>query len=67
MYGFEDQWGDLVRDDRDGQVKTEGQYIKDQGKTPLKNNVIRPILKNIEGQFRSGQTRPVCVVRDQRE
>lgn len=67
MYGFEDQWGDLIRDDRDGQIKTEGQYIRDQGKTPLKNNVIRPILKNIEGQFRSGQTRPVCVVRDQRE
>ena len=23
MYGFEDQWGDLMRDDSDGQIKTE--------------------------------------------
>lgn len=67
MYSFEDQWGDIIRDPDDGQIKTEGQYIMKQGKVPLKNNVIRPIVKNIEGQFRQNVTRPVCVVRDQRE
>lgn len=67
MYGFEDQWGDIVRDPSDGKVKTEGRYIMDQGKVPLKNNVIRPIIKNIDGQFRNNRTKPVCVVRDRRE
>ena len=67
MYGFEDQWGDYVRDPNDNAVKTEGAYIKSQGKVPLKNNVIRPILKNIDGQFRNNATKPVCVVRDKNE
>ena len=67
MYGFEDQWGDVVRDPNDGQDKTEGQYISDQGKVPLKNNVIRPIIKNIDGQFRNNTVKPVCVVRDRKE
>lgn len=67
MYSYEDQWGDIVKDPSDGEYKTEASYILKQGKVPLKNNMIRPILKNIDGQFRQNQTRPVCVVRDQRE
>lgn len=67
MYGFEDQWGDLVIDPASGKKVTESAYIRSQGKVPLKNNVIRPILKNIDGQFRNNQTKPVCVVRDKRE
>jgi hypothetical protein len=50
-----------------GKYITEGDYIKAQGKVPLKNNLIRPIIKNIDGQFRNNQTRPVCVVRDPEE
>ena len=67
MYGFEDQWGDVVKDPDSGKSMTEGEYIKKQGKMPLKNNVIRPILKNVEGQFRNNTTKPVCVVRDKDE
>ena len=67
MYAWGDQWGDLVRDPDTGQMITEGDLIKKQGKVPLKNNMIAPILSNIEGQLRTAQTKPVCVVRDQRE
>ena len=67
MYSHEDQWGDLIKDPADGKTKTEARYIMDQGKQPLKNNMIKPIIKNIDGQFRSSTTKPVCVVRDQRE
>ena len=67
MYSHEDQWGDLIKDPNDGNTKTESRYIMDQGKQPLKNNMIKPIIKNIDGQFRSSTTKPVCVVRDQRE
>ena len=66
-YAWGDQWGDLVRDPDTGQMITEGDLIKKQGKVPLKNNMIAPILSNIEGQLRTAQTKPVCVVRDQRE
>lgn len=67
MYAWGDQWGDFVKDPDTGAMITEGELIKKQGKVPLKNNVIAPILNNIEGQFRSSQMKPVCVVRDQRE
>ena len=67
MYAWGDQWGDFVKDPDTGAMITEGELIKKQGKVPLKNNVIAPILNNIEGQFRSAQMKPVCVVRDQRE
>ena len=62
MYAFEDQWGDIIRDPDDhNKPMTEGEYIMKQGKVPLKNNMIRPILKNVDGQFRQNLTRPICV------
>lgn len=67
MYAWGDQWGDLVRDPDTGQIITEGELIKKNGKVPLKNNMIAPIWNNIEGQCRTAKTKPVCVVRDQRE
>ena len=67
MYAWGDQWGDFVRDPDTGNMITERQLIMKQGKVPMKNNMIAPILNNIEGQFRSSSTKPMCVVRDQRE
>lgn len=67
MYAWGDQWGDLVNDPDTGGMITERQLIMKQGKVPMKNNMIAPILNNIEGQFRSSKTKPICTVRDQRE
>ena len=67
MYAWGDQWGDYVKDPDTGNVITERELIMKQGKVPLKNNMIAPILNNVEGQFRNASTKPVCVVRDQRE
>ena len=67
MYAYGDQWGDLIKDPDTGAVITEGALIKKNGKVPLKNNMIAPILNNIDGQLRSMQTKTVCVVRDQKE
>ena len=67
MYAWGDQWGDFVRDPDTDNVITERQLIMKQGKVPLKNNMIAPILNNIEGQFRTAATKPICVVRDQKE
>lgn len=67
MYAYEDQWGDYVKDPDTGLAITESNLIKKQGKVPLKNNMISPIVKNIDGQFRQNSTKTVCVVRDRQE
>ena len=67
MYSYGDQWGDLVTDPDTLAQMTEGELIKKNGKVPLKNNMIAPILSNIEGQLRQNLMRPVCVARDQSE
>lgn len=67
MYAYEDQWGDLVKDPETDLLITEANLIKKNGKVPLKNNMISPILKNIDGQFRTNATQSVCTVRDQKE
>lgn len=67
MYAYEDQWGDYVTDPDTGSQVTEAELIKRQGKVPLKNNMIAPILKNIDGQFRSAITQTICSVRDSKE
>lgn len=67
MYSYGDQWGDYVRDPDTLNYITEGELIKKNGKVPLKNNMIAPILSNIDGQLRQNMMRPVCVARDQSE
>lgn len=64
MYTYGNQWGDLIKDPDTEDMITEEDFIKKQGKVPLKNNVIAPIVNNIDGQFRSTTTKPVCVVHD---
>lgn len=65
-YTFGRQWNDLITLS-DGRTITEEQYLKEQGKVPLKNNLIRQLVKNIVGQFRSMRTQPVCIARDRNE
>lgn len=65
-YTFGKQWGDAITLP-DGRTMTEEQYLREQGKVPLKNNMIRQLLKSVLGQFRSTQTEPVCVARDRKE
>lgn len=67
MYSYGDQWGDFVTDPDTLAVITEGELIKKNGKVPLKNNMIAPILSNIDGQLRQNLMRPVCIARDQKE
>lgn len=65
-YTFGKQWNDTI-ETTDGRVITEEQYLKEQGKIPLKNNLVRQMVKNVVGQFRSIQTEPVCISRDREE
>ena len=52
-----EQWGDIV--EVNGKLMTEEEYIQSQGKPALKQNLIRPPLRNIIGQFRSNPFKSV--------
>ncbi|MCF7859861.1 MAG: hypothetical protein K9N07_11155, partial [Candidatus Cloacimonetes bacterium] len=57
-----DQWSDKTTND-DGQTVTEETYIQEQGKLPLKQNIIRPLAKSLEGLFRSEKGKSVVISR----
>ena len=46
---------------------TEGEYIQKQGNVPLKNNLIRRLVRNVIGVYRSQSKEPVCNARDRDE
>lgn len=56
------QWSDVVV--VNGRQMTEEQYIQQQGRAALKQNMIRPPLRNIIGQFRSNPTKPMVFARN---
>lgn len=66
-YTFGDQWGDLIRDPSTGRVISEEQHILNSGKVPLKNNIMRPILKTVMGQYGLSETEPLVIARDRSE
>lgn len=64
-YTYGDQWGDTIV--VDGKPTTEEEYIKSQGNVPLKNNLIRRLVKNVLGVYRSQSKEPICTARDRDE
>lgn len=64
-YTYGDQWQDKIS--VDGEVMTEAEYIRRQGNVPLKNNMIRRLVRNVLGVFRSQSKEPTCVARDRDE
>lgn len=64
-YNYGDQWGDVVC--VDGKKMSEEQYILSQGNIPLKNNLIRRLVRNVIGTYRSQATEPTCTARDRDE
>lgn len=64
-YTYGDQWSDIVT--VDNKTMTEEQYIMDQGSVPLKNNLIRRLVRNVLGVYRAQTKEPVCIARDRDE
>ena len=62
-YGF--QWDDMIC--VDGKSMTEEEYIKSQGNVPLKNNLIRRLVRSVLGVDRSQSKEPTCTARDRDE
>lgn len=49
-YTFGRQWNDMI--EVNGRRVTEYEYILSEGNVPLKNNLIRRIVRNVIGVFR---------------
>ena len=64
-YAYGKQWDDVIC--IDGKKMTEEEYIKSQGSVPLKNNLIRRLMRNVLGVYRSQMKEPTCVARDRDE
>ncbi len=64
-YTYGDQWKDIIT--VDGEDMTEEEYIKSEGQVPLKNNLIRRLVRNVLGVYRSQSKEPTCTARDRDE
>lgn len=64
-YTYGRQWDDVIS--VDGNSMTEEDYIKSQGNVPLKNNIIRRLVRTILGVQRSQSKEPTCTARDRDE
>lgn len=64
-YTYGKQWDDVIC--VDGKRMTEEQYIYSQGNVPLKNNLIRRLVRSVLGVYRSQHTEPTCTARDRDE
>jgi len=58
-----DQWGDIIFNPDTQTYMTEDSYIRLQGKVPLKQNKIRPLVKNLIGQYRTDTTKAAVIAR----
>lgn len=65
-YTYGDQWSDIIVGDN-GKSMAEEQYIKTQGGIPLKNNLIRRLVRTVLGVYRSQSKEPTCIARDRDE
>lgn len=61
-YVYGDQWEDPI--DVGGKMMTERDFILQQGQIPLKNNILRRILRNVVGLYRSQYKVPSLSKRD---
>lgn len=64
-FTYGDQWNDTIID-RGVRVREED-YIRSQGNMPLKNNLIRRLVRNVLGVYRNRWRLPVCLARDPSE
>lgn len=47
-----------------GEWTTEDEFVRNQGRIPWKLRKIRPIIKNLQGQFRQNKTDRICFARN---
>lgn len=63
LYYRGDQWHEVITDPDTGLSSTEEDYIKRLGKIPFKQNIIRQVMKNLLGQYRTNPTKSMVLSR----
>lgn len=58
-FTYGDQWSDLSPETPFGS-ETEEEHARKLGMVPLKNNLIRRLVRNVLGEYRSEWSEPVC-------
>ena len=61
-YVYGDQWDDPIC--VNGQWQSEGELLRRQGQMPLKNNILRRILRNVVGLYRAQYKVPLLTTKD---
>lgn len=64
-FTYGNQWGDTIEDR--GIAMPEEEFIRNQGNIPLRNNLIRRLVRNVLGAWRNRWTTPKCTPRDPAE
>ena len=64
-YEMGDGWSDYIP--VGNRMMKEEDYIKSQGKVPLQQNLIRRLVRNVVGLYRTDDKEPLCVARDKKE
>ena len=64
-YAYGEQWLDKIT--VDGKTMSEEEYLIDQGSVPLKNNLIRRLIRNVIGVYSKQEKEPTCIARDRDE
>lgn len=64
-YTYGNQWDDMIC--INGESMSEEEYIARQGSVPLKNNLIRRLVRNVLGVYRGQMKEPTCTARDRDE
>lgn len=64
-YAYGRQWEDVIC--YDGVRMKEEDLIRKQGNVPLKNNLIRRMVRSVLGIYRGQQSEPMCYARDRDE
>ncbi len=59
-YHYGNQWSDRI--EVEGRLMTEAQFLRSQGSEPLKNNLIRRLVRNVIGVRASRALHPRCCV-----
>lgn len=62
-YMFGDQWSDKIKDPNTGKTITEEEYILNDGRLPIKNNMIGKMVRNLIGQFRNNYPDAIAFAR----
>lgn len=68
MYYRGDQWGEYMDNpDNPSETITEEEHIVNQGKVPLKQNIIRQVVRNMLGQYLSNPSDTTVVSHDRKK